>query len=146
MALLNKHIQFFEVRKFKESANFYGIGGFGVLAGISVILLTVYRNLILAMPCPFKTITGISCPTCGSTRFAFAVLDFEFLQALKFNPLLFIFAVFMVVQFLVSAYFTARKRYFMIKFSPTMININRVLIIAAVLGTWIYEWLIFPKI
>jgi len=134
-----------KVSEFKQSANFYGIGGFAVIAGAAILLLTIYRDLLLAMPCPFRAITGIPCPSCGSTRFAFAMLDFQFLQAFKFNPLLFVFSVILVIQFLISLYFTLKKQYYQIRFSPKMIKINKVLFFIFLLGIWLYQWLIFPN-
>lgn len=38
-------------------------------------------------PCTFRHLTGIPCPTCGTTRTALALLDFDFASALAFNPL-----------------------------------------------------------
>lgn len=37
--------------------------------------------------CPFHAITGLPCPTCGSTRAFFALLDGQPLEALRLNPL-----------------------------------------------------------
>ena len=38
-------------------------------------------------PCVFRAITGIPCPTCGTTRAATAFLNGEFLTAFAANPL-----------------------------------------------------------
>jgi hypothetical protein len=38
------------------------------------------------MLCPLKTITGLPCPTCGSTRALAALLAGEFGVALRWNP------------------------------------------------------------
>jgi len=37
--------------------------------------------------CPFKTLTGIPCPTCGTTRAALALAEFRWLDALVLYPL-----------------------------------------------------------
>lgn len=37
--------------------------------------------------CPFRAITGLPCPTCGSTRALFAFLGGRPLEALRLNPL-----------------------------------------------------------
>ncbi len=37
--------------------------------------------------CPFKSLTGYPCPTCGSTRSALALAHFDVLGALKHYPL-----------------------------------------------------------
>ena len=38
-------------------------------------------------PCPFFSLTGYPCPTCGSTRAAFALAQAKPLDALVLNPL-----------------------------------------------------------
>lgn len=41
-------------------------------------------------PCLWKEATGLPCPTCGATRMARALLRGRLLQALAWNPLLFL--------------------------------------------------------
>lgn len=43
--------------------------------------------------CPFKTLTGYPCITCGGTRAFFALLHGAPLDALRFNPLVSIFLI-----------------------------------------------------
>lgn len=38
-------------------------------------------------PCTFRHLTGIPCPTCGTTRAALALLNFDLASALAVNPL-----------------------------------------------------------
>jgi hypothetical protein len=38
-------------------------------------------------PCVFRALTGIPCPTCGTTRAATALLDGRLVEALAANPL-----------------------------------------------------------
>ena len=42
-------------------------------------------------PCPFRTLTGIYCPGCGSTRSLTCLIHGKFLQSLRYNPLVVIF-------------------------------------------------------
>ena len=49
--------------------------------------------LALALPwpkCPFLSVTGLPCVTCGATRSAIAFLHGDFFTALKWNPLVFV--------------------------------------------------------
>src|SRR5258705_5137281 len=38
--------------------------------------------------CPFRTLTGFTCPGCGSTRGLHRLLHGDIVAALKFNPLM----------------------------------------------------------
>ncbi len=47
-------------------------------------------------PCPFNLITGGFCLTCGATRAAYALLNFDFLYSLALNPVPLMLALFML--------------------------------------------------
>lgn len=59
-------------------------------AGALLALTTPYWPLLASLlpPCPFRTLTGIPCPTCGSTRALLALARGHLLEALASNPLL----------------------------------------------------------
>jgi hypothetical protein len=59
-----------------------GIGIFGFLGARFFSRLTV-----LIPPCPFHHLTGIPCPTCGSTRSGILLSQFKVLEAFWTNPL-----------------------------------------------------------
>ncbi|MEM6454392.1 MAG: DUF2752 domain-containing protein [Acidobacteriota bacterium] len=64
----------------------------GCLWGGVVLLLVVLSPFGAQLagwvpPCPFKTITGLPCPTCGTTRAALALGRFDVLHALTYHPL-----------------------------------------------------------
>ena len=60
---------------------------------ITLMILSLGLILgILAMngftiPCIFRRLTGLLCPGCGNTRAVISLLKFDFIKALKFNPL-----------------------------------------------------------
>lgn len=58
-------------------------------AAISALILRPVWIAIAAhlRPCTFRHLTGIPCPTCGTTRTALALLDFDLASALAVNPL-----------------------------------------------------------
>ena len=63
-----------------------------LLWGVSAASALVLRPLWLAVapllpPCPFLTLTGVPCLSCGTTRAAVAFLDGRPLDALAANPL-----------------------------------------------------------
>ncbi|MDP3399090.1 MAG: DUF2752 domain-containing protein [Bacteroidales bacterium] len=77
---------------------------FAVLAVVTgyawvIINLTINKNSDLSAPglCLFKTVTGIPCPSCGSTRSVLSIVDGDFGQALIHNPIGFILALMLVI-------------------------------------------------
>jgi hypothetical protein len=60
----------------------------GVAAASSLLLRPFWLALApLAPACPFRAITGIPCPTCGTTHAAVALLHGDLTAALAANPL-----------------------------------------------------------
>ena len=62
-----------------------------VLVGISALLLAWTYPLWgpqLHAACPLRTLTGIPCPTCGGTRAIVAAARGDWIAALRFNPML----------------------------------------------------------
>lgn len=56
-----------------------------------------YKALPAAGSCMFKQITGIACPSCGSSRSVLAMLNNQFMEALIWNPLGFIIAAVLLI-------------------------------------------------
>lgn len=58
----------------------------------------------LIFGCPFRFFTGISCLGCGMSRALLCLLQFDFVSAFKFHPLIFIMPI-------VGVLFLLRKRF-----------------------------------
>ena len=72
-------------------------------AALAVVTTYLARDLFSALPpCPFRVVTGIACPGCGTTRAAHAVLEGHLLDALLFNPLIFAGGMALVVLALIA--------------------------------------------
>lgn len=61
---------------------------------LAVVALSPFGDLLTGTigaagfsACPMKTLAGIPCPTCGTTRAAFLLADFRFVEALLRFPL-----------------------------------------------------------
>jgi hypothetical protein len=60
----------------------------GGVAGALVALSPLASRMAgAAWPCAFKSLTGIACPTCGTTRAALALAKLDFAGALTRYPL-----------------------------------------------------------
>jgi hypothetical protein len=75
---------------------------------LCVFIILVYLFLsILHIGCPIRLITGISCPGCGMTRAALAVLHLNFAKAFYYHPLIIITPI-MLFLFLFEVYINPR--------------------------------------
>ena len=61
-----------------------------VLGAVFLVYLLQIPFTGFRVPCIFHRITGLRCPGCGSTRFALAVLKFDFASAYSYNQFLFL--------------------------------------------------------
>jgi hypothetical protein len=74
----------FDPGEFPLGAVFGGVLALGAVAG------ALWLRLGLPRPgCVFRAVTGVPCPSCGSTRMVEAILAFDPLSAFLLNPLVF---------------------------------------------------------
>ncbi len=59
-----------------------------LLLCVAIFWFLVSHNAVMYIGCPFKTLTGIPCPTCGITRMSFAFFHLHIWEAITFNPLI----------------------------------------------------------
>jgi len=63
-----------------------------ILLGVAALAMVFHwvnpAESALIPPCPFKYVTGLNCPGCGSTRALFHLFHGEILDALAMNPLM----------------------------------------------------------
>ena len=73
----------------------------GIVITISVGLLyyAVVRIFDIGLPCPFRYVTGLCCPGCGTSRLAVALLQLDFKAAFYAQPVLFCFLIPLAVCF-----------------------------------------------
>ncbi len=80
-------------------------------AASAVALRPLWLALVpLLRPCPFRALTGIPCPTCGTTRAALGFLDGHLVSAFAANPLSALAAVIFVAGAPLMVLLTMRRR------------------------------------
>lgn len=62
-----------------------------------ITLLVFVGAYLLKIECPIHSITGLYCPGCGITRMFVSIIELEFYQAFRYNPLLFIYLIFLLL-------------------------------------------------
>lgn len=60
----------------------------GLILGIGLAYAFFCAKTGLALPCPFRAVTGLYCPGCGVTRMCMALLRLDFAGAWSANPVL----------------------------------------------------------
>ena len=83
--------------RFRKIAIKYGIIlGIG-LAYLLFVLLSGFR-----IPCVFYELIGLKCPGCGITRMIVSIARFNFTDAFRYNPFLFITGPFILIYLAIS--------------------------------------------
>lgn len=75
-----------------------------LLLTLLITYLHLGNKFHIYIDCPIKKLTGLYCPGCGITRMLFAILQLDFYQAFRYNPLLFIclpFFIFFIIESLI---------------------------------------------
>lgn len=67
--------------------------------GKVIILLFLIGVFYLSCGCPFRLLTGISCPGCGMTRALFSLLTLDFGKAFELHPLVFLLPFAVLIYF-----------------------------------------------
>lgn len=80
------------------------------IAGYAWLLLHFFTGDELAGGCLFKHLTHLPCPSCGSTRSVFALLQGEVISSLYWNPIGWVLLSLMIVVPLWLGYDSVSKR------------------------------------
>lgn len=80
----------------------------------AIFFLTILFCYITEIGCIFHKITGLYCPGCGLTRCIKSLLNLDFYQAFRYNPLFIIFGILLII-YTIFIYFT-KKQLFSVKY------------------------------
>jgi hypothetical protein len=111
-------------------------GGIGLVAAAAVGLLGLDR--VPVTMCMFKGLTGLPCPTCGSTRVAGRLFDLDFAGALAMNPFTTVLAAVIAAWAVADALLLPRRRALRVGLSPSAGRLLRIVAFAAFFANWVY--------
>lgn len=108
----------------------------GLCAAAAFTLHTL--NKVPHFTCVFKAVTGVPCPTCGSTRVARNLFELKAGAAFLANPMVFIIGIGFVAWFIYGFYMLLTKK--KVKITPTKkeIRLLKWIVLIAVFLNWIY--------
>lgn len=101
---------------------------------LSIMIVAIYAVLnLFGAGCPIRYLTGLSCPGCGMTRAALAVMHLEFRKAFYYHPL------FALVPLVFALYL------FDYKIKPLYVKYIWTFIIALFIVVYFIRLLFFPN-
>ena len=110
--------------------------GIGLVAGAAVWLLRLDRFPLTL--CVFKGLTGLPCPTCGSTRALGRLVALDFPGALAMNPFTTLLAVILAAWGVADVALLTRRQSLGVEVSPRIGFALRVLALVLFLANWVY--------
>lgn len=111
-------------------------GGIGLLAGAAIALLGLDRVPLTL--CVFKGLTGVPCPTCGSTRTLGQLATGDLAGAVTMNPAAALAAVGVALWALADLVLLPGRRAVALEASPRLGRLLRVAIPLLLLLNWAY--------
>lgn len=87
--------------------------------------------------CRFKSITGLSCPTCGITRSLHAAANLDFIDSVMFNPVGLLIYISVLLLLVKCIYEISIKR----KLEITRTLVKPKIFLSSILGFWSVFWI-----
>ena len=79
-----------------------------VITLLFLVCTYIYVNFFMTkgfdIPCPIKSLTNLECPGCGITRMFISIFKFDFYQAFRYNPLLFILFILYMIKLIIDLF------------------------------------------
>ncbi len=111
-------------------------GGIGVVAAVAVGLLRLDRVPLTF--CVVKSLSGLPCPTCGSTRAFARLFELDLAGALAMNPFTMLVAVVIAVWAVADVLLLPWHRALRVSLSPSLGRALRVAAFVAFFANWVY--------
>ncbi len=111
-------------------------GGIGALAALAIGSLHLDRLPIVL--CYVKALTGLPCPTCGSTRAVGRLFELDLAGAFAMNPLTAAAALALAAWALADLALLGRRQALSVEVAPRAGTLLRVAAVAAIVLNWAY--------
>jgi hypothetical protein len=111
-------------------------GAIGLLAAVAVGLLHVDRVPLTF--CVVKGLSGLPCPTCGSTRAFGRLFELDIAGALAMNPFTTLVVVLIAGWAVADLVLLPRRRALRVAFSPSLGRALRIGAFVAFFANWLY--------
>ena len=111
-------------------------GGIGLLAGTATVLLRLDRLPFTV--CVFKGLSGLPCPTCGSTRALGRLFRLDFAGALALNPFTTLVAVVIAAWAVADLVLLPRRSALGLDVHPGLAFRLRLGAVVLFLANWVY--------
>ena len=101
-----------------------------IILGLCILGIIAYHIIYvrtgIGIPCPIHELTGIFCPSCGSTRMIFSILELKLVKAFWYNPYLFVliilFIIYLILKIVFKLKISINNKYFYILFIISLIG------------------------
>ena len=112
---------------------------FGAIGTLGVVVVGLLHLDRLKLPlCYVKALTGLPCPTCGSTRAAGRLFELDLAGAFAMNPLATLAACAIVAWAVSDVVMLPRRRALGIEIAPRTGTALRIGVVVAVVLNWAY--------
>jgi len=120
-----------------KTSPYHLIWGFIAIGAViaSAITVKILHNLPV---CPFKTLTGYPCLTCGGTRCLAEMAHLSLWESFKYNPFIWVTVIGMIFFSIYIAVALISKKSISISMTPSEEKAVRIAIISLMAINWIY--------